>query len=233
MQSGGACPPTRRRRERCRPNNVNVGGRCLADDVLLPGEAPDFKIATKTYIANNQDVCLPVSKMSHPSSRSPINLVGYYQNIEDNFPAVGFTDGSNINSRGVQVFFSFVRGHIGFYGNERADWLAKEATKLIDFIPMTVPKSFYKSVFKKHVISQWNNLYQISHNAKSTKEFFPSIHGRLKAIHFVHNFRITQFLTGHRNFKAYLKRFNLSRTNLCSCSSGEIQDVNQVIIFLL
>ncbi|GBN37029.1 hypothetical protein AVEN_256645-1 [Araneus ventricosus] len=30
MQSGGACPPTRRRRERCRPNNVNVGGRCLA-----------------------------------------------------------------------------------------------------------------------------------------------------------------------------------------------------------
>ncbi|GBN82580.1 Putative protein in type-1 retrotransposable element R1DM [Araneus ventricosus] len=30
MQSGGACPPTRRRRERCRPNDVNVGGRCLA-----------------------------------------------------------------------------------------------------------------------------------------------------------------------------------------------------------
>ncbi|GBM26655.1 hypothetical protein AVEN_15461-1 [Araneus ventricosus] len=59
-----------------------------------------------------------------------------------------------LQGRGVQVFFSFVRGHIGIYGNGRTDWLAKEATKLIDFIPMTVPKSFYKSVFKKHVISQ-------------------------------------------------------------------------------
>ncbi|GBN32590.1 hypothetical protein AVEN_138868-1 [Araneus ventricosus] len=135
-----------------------------------------------------------------------------------------------LQGRGAQVFLSFVRGHIGIYGNERADWLAKEATKLIDFIPMTVPKSFYKSVFKKLVISQWSNLYQSSHNAKSTKEFFPSIHGLVKASHFVSNFRITQFVTGHGNFKAYLKRFNLSRTDLCSCSSGEIQDVNHLIL---
>ncbi|GBN02117.1 hypothetical protein AVEN_191269-1 [Araneus ventricosus] len=143
--------------------------------------------------------------MPRPSERSPINLVSYYQNIEDNFPVVCFTDGSKINSkvglafvvfqdhietevhqfrirdecsvflciaqavnwirinehlfsnvlicsdslsslyalhcitspnrlivktqtnlnflqrRGVQVFFSFTRGHIGIYGNERAD----------------------------------------------------------------------------------------------------------------
>ncbi|GBO33781.1 hypothetical protein AVEN_21651-1, partial [Araneus ventricosus] len=40
----------------------------------------DVKIATKTYIANNQDVCLPVSKMPQPLERSPINLVSYYKN---------------------------------------------------------------------------------------------------------------------------------------------------------
>ncbi|GBL96022.1 hypothetical protein AVEN_199982-1 [Araneus ventricosus] len=278
----------------------------------------EFVIATKICIANNQDVCLPVSKMPHPSERSPINLVSYYKNSEDNFPVMCFTDGSKINSkfglefvvfqdhidtemhefrigdecsvfqaqlpciaqavswirtnenlssnfltcsdslsslyavncitspnrpivktqtnlsflqnRGIQIFFSFVRGHIGIYGNESTDWLANEATKLIDFIPTTVPKSFNKSIFKKRVISQWNSLYQISHNAKSAKEFFPSIHGRLKAIHFVPNFRITQFLTGHGNFKAYLKRYNLYRTDLCSCTGGEIQDVNHLIL---
>ncbi|GBN19525.1 hypothetical protein AVEN_76265-1 [Araneus ventricosus] len=37
---------------------------------------------------------------------------------------------------------------------------------------MIVPKSFYKSVFKKHVISQWNSLYQISHNESLPKNFF-------------------------------------------------------------
>ncbi|GBM13645.1 hypothetical protein AVEN_229607-1 [Araneus ventricosus] len=205
----------------------------------------DFKIATKTCNDNNQDVCLPVSKMLYPSERSPINLVSYFKNIEDNFPVVYFTDGSKISSkvglalvvfqdhidtkvhqfrirdecsvfqadllcvaqavnwiqtnenlssnflifsdslsslfalncnnsrnrlivkteinlsflqgrsegRGVEVFFSFVRGLIGIYGNEHADCLAKEATKLIDLVFMTVPISFYKSVFTEHVIS--------------------------------------------------------------------------------
>ncbi|GFY33069.1 uncharacterized protein TNCV_2230201 [Trichonephila clavipes] len=117
-----------------------------------------------------------------------------------------------LRSRGVQVFFSFVRGHTGIYGNERADWLAKEATKLSDLIPMSIPKSYHKKVFNEKIISEWTNLYQISNNAHLTKEFIPSIQRRLKAKHFHPNFKLTLFLTGHGNFKAYLKRFNLSPT---------------------
>ncbi|GBM37523.1 hypothetical protein AVEN_4196-1 [Araneus ventricosus] len=71
----------------------------------------DFKIATKTCIANNQDVCLPVSKMPHPFERSRINLVSYYKNIEDNFPVVCFTDASKINSK-VGVAFVAFQDHI-------------------------------------------------------------------------------------------------------------------------
>ncbi|GBM92140.1 hypothetical protein AVEN_104190-1 [Araneus ventricosus] len=79
---------------------------------------------------------------------------------------------SFLQGRAIQASFSFVRDHIGIYFNERADWLAKEATKLIDLVPMTVPKFFYKGVFKKNVISEWISLYQISLNAMSTKDFF-------------------------------------------------------------
>ncbi|GFW81184.1 retrovirus-related Pol polyprotein from type-1 retrotransposable element R1 [Trichonephila clavipes] len=135
-----------------------------------------------------------------------------------------------LRSRGVQVFFSFVRGHTGIYGNERADWLAKEATKLRDLVPMSIPKSYHKKVFKEKIISEWNNLYQISINAHLTKEFFPSIQSRLKAKHFHPNFKLTQFLTGHGNFKAYLKRFNLSLTDQCSCSSDTIQNAKHLIL---
>ncbi|GBL91348.1 hypothetical protein AVEN_203498-1 [Araneus ventricosus] len=71
----------------------------------------DFKIATKTCIANNQDVCLSVSKMPHSSERSPINLVSYYKNIEDNFPVVCFTDGSKIISN-VGLSFVVFQDHI-------------------------------------------------------------------------------------------------------------------------
>ncbi|GFW39024.1 RNase H domain-containing protein [Trichonephila clavipes] len=135
-----------------------------------------------------------------------------------------------LRSRGVQVFFSFVRGHTGIYGNERADWLAKEATKLRDLVPMSIPKSYHKKVFKEKIISEWNNLYQISINAHLTKEFFPSIQSRLKAKHFHPNFKLTQFLTGHGNFKAYLKRFNLSLTDQCSCSSDSIQNAKHLML---
>ncbi|GBO35609.1 hypothetical protein AVEN_188227-1 [Araneus ventricosus] len=62
----------------------------------------DFKIAAKTYIANNQDVCLP-----HSSERSPINLVSYYKNIEGKFPVVCLTDGSKINSKDDLAFVDF------------------------------------------------------------------------------------------------------------------------------
>ncbi|GBM07641.1 hypothetical protein AVEN_228144-1 [Araneus ventricosus] len=34
--------------------------------------------------------------MAHLSERSPINLVRYYKNIEDNFPVVCFKDGSKV-----------------------------------------------------------------------------------------------------------------------------------------
>ncbi|GBN62529.1 hypothetical protein AVEN_161447-1 [Araneus ventricosus] len=67
----------------------------------------DFNIATETFIANNQDVCLPLSKMSHNSSLSPINLVSYYKNIENKFPVVCFTDSSKINSKACLSFIVF------------------------------------------------------------------------------------------------------------------------------
>ncbi|GFW87343.1 RNase H domain-containing protein [Trichonephila clavipes] len=118
--------------------------------------------------------------------------------------------------------------YIEIYGNERSDWLAKEVTKLNDLIPMSIPKSYHKKVSKEQIISDWNNLYHTSNDAHLTKEFIPSIQSRLKAKHFHPNFKLTQLLTGHGSFKAYLKRFNLSSTDQCSCSSDKIQNATSL-----
>ncbi|KFM75507.1 hypothetical protein X975_25314, partial [Stegodyphus mimosarum] len=42
----------------------------------------------------------------------------------------------DLNNKGVDVHFSHVRSHTGNLGNERADWLAKQATNLQVNTPM-------------------------------------------------------------------------------------------------
>ncbi|KFM73627.1 RNA-directed DNA polymerase from mobile element jockey, partial [Stegodyphus mimosarum] len=46
----------------------------------------------------------------------------------------------DLNNKGVDVIFSYVRGHTGNQGNERADWLAKQAANLQVITPMILPK---------------------------------------------------------------------------------------------
>ncbi|GFT42195.1 uncharacterized protein TNCV_1008701 [Trichonephila clavipes] len=52
-------------------------------------------------------------------------------------------------------YFAFVRGHKGALGNERADWLAKAATKRKINIDVNIPKSFYK-ITKERMVKSWN-----------------------------------------------------------------------------
>ncbi|GFX45853.1 hypothetical protein TNCV_934921 [Trichonephila clavipes] len=51
--------------------------------------------------------------------------------------------------------FAFVLGHTGVLGNERADWLAKAATKRKIDIEVNIPKSFYK-ITKERMVKSWN-----------------------------------------------------------------------------
>ncbi|GFX49404.1 uncharacterized protein TNCV_3341821 [Trichonephila clavipes] len=96
---------------------------------------------------------------------------------------------------------------------------------------MSIPKLYHKKGFIEKIISEWNNLYQnFSNNALLTKEFIPSIQSRLKAKHFHPSFKLAQFLTGHGNFKTYLKLFNLSPTDQCSCSSDAIQNAKHLTL---
>ncbi|KFM65430.1 Hypothetical protein in type-1 retrotransposable element R1DM, partial [Stegodyphus mimosarum] len=112
----------------------------------------------------------------------------------------------DLNNKGVDVIFSHVRGHTGNLGNERADWLAKQATNLQVITPMILSKSFFKSKSRDDTILKWNELYRNSTNASLTKLYFPSILHRLNNKHFLCNFEITQFLTGHGWCPPYIAR---------------------------
>ncbi|GFX19009.1 uncharacterized protein TNCV_323141 [Trichonephila clavipes] len=125
--------------------------------------------------------------------------------------------------------FAFVRGHTGVLGNERADWLAKAATKRKIDIDVNIPKSFYKKITNERMMKSWNQEYLISNKGSITKKFFPTINKRLSCHHFYTNYKLTQFLTGHGNFKSYLNKFNLAPSSFCDCNIGGEENVEHVI----
>lgn len=129
----------------------------------------------------------------------------------------------------VEIHFSYVRGHSGNLGNERADMLAKEATcRDIDLV-MSLPASHWKRVAREKTILDWNGEFLASSNALWTKRFFPTILKRLKYKHFSTDFKLTQVLTGHGSFNSYLFRFNLATSGLCACGDAD-EDVEHFLL---
>ncbi|GFW94546.1 uncharacterized protein TNCV_3904561 [Trichonephila clavipes] len=124
----------------------------------------------------------------------------------------------SLKDKNISIDFAFVRGHTGILGNERADWLAKAATKRKIDIDVNIPKSFYKRITKERMVKSWNQEYLFSNKESITKKFFPTINKILSCHHFYTNYKLTQFLTGHVNFKSNLNKFNLVPSSFCDCN---------------
>ncbi|GFV29762.1 RNase H domain-containing protein [Trichonephila clavipes] len=76
------------------------------------------------------------------------------------------------------IHFSYVRGHSGNLGNDRADQLAKEATCQDVNLLMPVSLSHWKHLAWERTVSSWNTEFLASPKALWTKRFFqPFING--------------------------------------------------------
>lgn len=139
---------------------------------------------------------------------------------------------AKLHGKGCEVRLYWVKAHVGNPGNERADELAKqaasdtEATVQYDRCPL----SRVKQIIRYETQNLWDQRYRNGTTAQVTKMFFPSIYEAYKIIKTI-NIKpaLTQIMTGHGGFSAYLYRFKLKDKPECKCGMGDDETVQHLL----
>ena len=102
-------------------------------------------------------------------------------------------------------------------GFEKVKQLANKALEShIRFETDLINKSRLKKIIKDKNLKEWDEIWQMTETGLKTKRYFPTIEDRIKADkYFKTNFYLTQIITNHGNFAAYLKRFHFNDNELC------------------
>ncbi|GBL87300.1 hypothetical protein AVEN_270557-1 [Araneus ventricosus] len=112
------------------------------------------------------------------------------------------------------IHLRWLEAHVGYFGNECADQLAKEAiTKGDPFFPPK-PLSYLKSEIRLAALSIWQDNWDNGETGRSTHDIVPGISNKT-----VEWYREElMFVTRHEPFpSSYLHPFNLRTHDNCSC----------------
>ena len=124
----------------------------------------------------------------------------------------------NLNLIQGTVRLVWIKAHVGHPGNEKADALAKQGTRLPNIQRIALPKQATKSAIKFAIDEIWKFLWASYNDGRQSKQFYPSI-DRSKA-KYSYNLsrqelgRLIRITTGHNNL--FYHRSNVDKTKTTS-----------------
>ncbi|XP_023220354.1 uncharacterized protein LOC111622233 [Centruroides sculpturatus] len=129
------------------------------------------------------------------------------------------------------ITFSWIPGHQGHKGNEMADELAKRATRTdINRIYTRIPIKEIKKQIKNITEKIWQQEWTTSTTGRNCFKYFPNIKDRLQNKVFNLSFGITQCITNHGNFKAYLHRFKKIDNPYCDIDTTKEDNAHHYLM---
>ncbi|GBN50364.1 hypothetical protein AVEN_249865-1 [Araneus ventricosus] len=113
-----------------------------------------------------------------------------------------------------RITISWVKAHAGYVGNERADQLAKDATQHGQpYSLIKLPKPHIKGLLRKSMLEEWQTSWKNGDTGRKIYNIMASV--SLRPTNWIRE--VVIFFSRHRHFPAYLKRFQLSDSDFCSC----------------
>lgn len=83
---------------------------------------------------------------------------------------------------------------------------------------------------RQRTMREWQARWDASEKGRWTKRLIPDLQRWMDRSHGEVNYHVTQLLTGHGGFRAYLHRFRLEETPCCdSCGGTELEDAEHVL----
>jgi ribonuclease HI len=122
----------------------------------------------------------------------------------------------------IELFW--IPSHVGHYGNERADQLAKEAA-LFDSCSTSSSGPLSKATVKRKLRSlmriMWNTEWQTCKSGRTTWRFLPTVAtgNLLEKTKVV--YQAYQIMSGHCKLNCYLHKFRINESAKCSCGADE------------
>jgi hypothetical protein len=120
------------------------------------------------------------------------------------------------------IELSWIKAHVGIFGNELADRLAKAAASDTEanIFFSRLPMSTLISKIQEETKLKWQKEWEECTKARITKEFFPRVNDRQKLKIDITPI-LTAIMTGHGKTRAYLHRFKILEHANCPCGNGD------------
>jgi ribonuclease HI len=207
----------------------NLGTECEVFDAELFAIYKALEISSQRIKIETIDIWIfsdsQASLMRLKNNRGQLNQA-IYEKI--------YLKAQQIREKAINIHIQWVPGHMGIYGNEKADKAAKYGAEWAELSPeLGLSASFLKRKSRERTLEEWTSLWQENTQGHHYMQFKTSPRWKVNQTKLPKQLwsRIIQLKIGHGYFRSYLARFPDYDSDICNkCQTNQKQTPSHLLL---